>query len=122
MDEHGIDVHCLVPLPWLECEPGVHADETKALEVSHRLGCACLQACCCSLTSRTLGAIYPTTVVVQRYGSIGQFAYIWIGAVLAFQVRPHTLPFGLAGIALSWLTNVTHITSYSITSHHITPP
>lgn len=33
MDEHGIDVHCLVPLPWLECEPGLHADETKALEV-----------------------------------------------------------------------------------------
>ncbi|CAN0576001.1 unnamed protein product, partial [Ectocarpus sp. 12 AP-2014] len=32
MDEHGIDVHCLVPLPWLECEPGLHADETKALE------------------------------------------------------------------------------------------
>ncbi|CAB1120000.1 unnamed protein product [Ectocarpus sp. CCAP 1310/34] len=32
MDEHGIDVHCLVPLPWLECEPRLHADETKALE------------------------------------------------------------------------------------------
>lgn len=37
MDEHGIDVHCLVPLPWLECEPGLHANETKALEVTtHR--------------------------------------------------------------------------------------
>lgn len=34
MDEHGIDVHCLVPLPWLECEPGLHADEAKALEVN----------------------------------------------------------------------------------------
>lgn len=33
MDEHGIDVHCLVPLPWLECEPKLHANETKALEV-----------------------------------------------------------------------------------------
>lgn len=33
MDEHGIDVHCLVPLPWLECEPALHADEAKALEV-----------------------------------------------------------------------------------------
>lgn len=33
MDEHGIDVHCLVPLPWLECEPALHANETKALEV-----------------------------------------------------------------------------------------
>ncbi|CAN0255716.1 unnamed protein product [Scytosiphon promiscuus] len=32
MDEHGIDVHCLVPLPWLECEPALHADATKALE------------------------------------------------------------------------------------------
>lgn len=35
MDEHGIDVHCLVPLPWLECEPGLHADEAKAIEVIH---------------------------------------------------------------------------------------
>lgn len=34
MDEHGIDVHCLVPLPWLECEPALHADDTKALEVN----------------------------------------------------------------------------------------
>ena len=34
MDEHGIDVHCLVPLPWLECEPALHADETRALEVN----------------------------------------------------------------------------------------
>ena len=33
MDEHGIDVHCMVPLPWLECEPAIHADEAKALEV-----------------------------------------------------------------------------------------
>lgn len=34
MDEHGIDVHCLVPLPWLECEPRLHADEAKAIEVT----------------------------------------------------------------------------------------
>ncbi|CAM9996423.1 unnamed protein product [Ascophyllum nodosum] len=32
MDKHGIDVHCLVPLPWLECEPVLHADEAKALQ------------------------------------------------------------------------------------------
>lgn len=36
MDEHGIDVHCLVPLPWLECEPAVHADEAKALKVKRK--------------------------------------------------------------------------------------
>ena len=33
MDERGIDVHCMVPLPWLECEPALLADEAKALEV-----------------------------------------------------------------------------------------
>ncbi|CAM9332895.1 unnamed protein product [Choristocarpus tenellus] len=32
MDQHGIDVHCLVPLPWLECEPALHSDEGKAIE------------------------------------------------------------------------------------------
>ena len=33
MDEHGIDVHCMVPLPWLECEPSIHVNEAKALGV-----------------------------------------------------------------------------------------
>lgn len=37
MDEHGIDVHCLVPLPWLECEPELHANETKALKVHNHV-------------------------------------------------------------------------------------
>ena len=33
MDEYGVDVNCLVPLPWLECEPTLHADELLAIKV-----------------------------------------------------------------------------------------
>ncbi|CAM9201755.1 unnamed protein product [Discosporangium mesarthrocarpum] len=32
MDLQGIDMHCLVPLPWLECEPELHADVDKAVQ------------------------------------------------------------------------------------------
>ncbi|CAM9462973.1 unnamed protein product [Chrysoparadoxa australica] len=31
MDKHGIEKHCLVPLPWLECEPSLHANLDEAI-------------------------------------------------------------------------------------------
>jgi hypothetical protein len=33
MDELGVQAHCVVPLPWLECEPAIHANEQDAAEV-----------------------------------------------------------------------------------------
>lgn len=72
MDEHGIDVHCLVPLPWLECEPALHADKTKALEVGRLEKWSTVWKILMCYPILKLASILPlffVGLVTQRHGS-----------------------------------------------------
>jgi predicted TIM-barrel fold metal-dependent hydrolase len=60
MDDLGVDQHCLVPLPWLECEPEVHGNVERAVQAC-RVANDAMSALVSAHPSRFVGvALVPT--------------------------------------------------------------
>ncbi|CAM9765101.1 unnamed protein product [Phaeothamnion confervicola] len=84
MDAHNVDVHVLVPLPWLECEPAIANDEVTALATCRVANDAMAR----------LVAAHPT-----RFVGIALIPTVSAAAMAAETERAVT-QLGLAGVAL----------------------
>ncbi|KAG5185571.1 hypothetical protein JKP88DRAFT_311755 [Tribonema minus] len=84
MDELDVDVSCLVPLPWLECEPALHADVELATQAC-RIANDEMAKLVAAHPDRFVGVALVPTVSAQA---------------MVDETRRAVLELGLAGVAL----------------------